>query len=586
MPNGLSRPPRLLLFRSEHPRIRFDEGSHKYFIDSIPTFKSFSGLFELTIEPFKPMAKALKMAKQQEGVGAASDILASWEFDTVTGSVSHKYLELWAKGRFDNAEFQKSDSVVRNAVNSILKQLKEFLSKGWKIVGSEVQLPDYQSHCCGTVDLILQSTRNKLQFVIIDFKTTLKVDLREKLTVQGSKSLNIANTKLNQYAIQLHLYRNQFINLLDIGAVQNHTPGTTITLDNYDPQRWRKKLELDVKVMILTPKSLFDCSTAEFERFPSLAAKLLRNYSEIGQQIRISERFCLKMDEINPIPASFQYIRQRDPSVHYNLQYLLSASPVFSGMVTATEPMLAHLIPSISIGDLSEIFPSDHYCVPHHSTTIKRAETVFKADDQRLRICVENDPTNSKFHIYIAAIGTSSRGSGKKNSIICFTVCETGITYTSLCSCILGFCESCAHRARILLQIISVPSSPEFSVKSENMRMTLLKRQRLLKDNIGSKIDKSNKRLRQEHGIESSLHRFLSERTQIPKKLTKNHLRDIMANMKHEYQNISSNHSSPIRWPSSITSRDQLLSELLSICEKYFRTDDVSPSESSDVENS
>lgn len=487
-------PCKTLLISSQHPRVRMDESSHTYLIDDIPTLKSFSSLFAGTVPPFKVLAKAVKMAKKDKSC-SASDILAKWQYDTSTGTVCHAFMEQFAKEMLDENELNTTLPDVKNRVMKMIKLLRTKLSEGFEIVGSEVVLPDFRAHICGTVDLILRNKRNPNHFIIVDYKSTLKMDLREKLTSKPS-TLDIPNTKLNSFAIQCFLYRRAFMNLVHSDNLELLLPEEPITLSDYRPTGYLSST-LFVETAVCTPNMWFQFTSSEFDAFPTYANRLMLNYEEIGQQVSFANRFLLQMDRI--LENQKQPTRipiENDKNVRENINNILSTSKVFSGMSTFTKPMISALLPPLYQSDISSFFPSDAYCVSQN-TTMRRATTVL-ADhtaDVKLKAAFEYIHESDRFNLYLSASGSSSRGNSKKYSIICFSTSPTGISYSSACSCILGLCRGCAHRARILREIID--SSASHPRERPNQGMSFVKRQRLSVQLLGEKKSTTPKKKKQ-----------------------------------------------------------------------------------------
>src|SRR3989338_18759 len=169
----------------------------------------------------KPMATAITLANRKQKSKTPSYYLAKWEFDTSLGTVSHKYLELMARKTMNPTQFDSAHPTVRETVTKMKNHLDTLLQKGWEFVGVEVIVPEFKNHCCGTIDLILRSMSNKTHFLLIDYKTRKKKDIRKK---HGKDStLKVPNSKLNSYAIQLYLYRRAFINLVDPAILKSRT---------------------------------------------------------------------------------------------------------------------------------------------------------------------------------------------------------------------------------------------------------------------------------------------------------------------------------------------------------------------------
>ena len=180
-PRPLNIPLVQFLFYSSNPRVNFSEIDHGYELDGVPIFKSFSAFFEMTIQPFKPIATAITPANKKKRSKTQSYYLAKCEFDTSLGTVSHKYLELMARQTINPTQIESAHPTVRETVTKMKNHLDTLLQKGWEIVGVEVVVPDFKNHCCGPIDIILRSTSIKTHFLLVDYKTRKKKDLRKNM---------------------------------------------------------------------------------------------------------------------------------------------------------------------------------------------------------------------------------------------------------------------------------------------------------------------------------------------------------------------------------------------------------------------
>ena len=381
-----------------------------------------------------------------------SDWLRLWEFETRVGTVPHKFLEQTLLNLLNQEEFRSAPQEVQKAFNGIWENLRKTLAKGWKIIGSEIYLPDFQKFCCGAADLILQSTKKgeEKKFMIVDFKTTSATLSEMRRTISSkSSTLGISNTKLNSYCIQVNLYRNAFLKLFDWDAFNKLGSYELYSLEDQTTNNI-KKHKITVEVALCTPQEWIDLSAKEFEKFSTLARKLLNHYYEIARQIRSAKRFC----QLDLFKDSFdaRFPQETDEDILYHMETLLTRSPIFGGMKKLSESVLK-LVPTFSEFDMQTLFSSDRFCSRRDGqTTEKRAKLVLSGGEVVLRSCF--DIGQNMVCIYLSATGTSSRGASKKHSIIVFTVYpDNVITIASRCDCILGQTRSCAHRCRLLLEL-------------------------------------------------------------------------------------------------------------------------------------
>lgn len=466
--------------------ISFDQETHTYQLNGETFPKSYTALWGTTVEGFNSLKMARKKVLQEtkerkkrkislSNIWKESDWLRKWEYDAMIGTVVHKFLEQKLRNLLDRQEIKSCPEEIRNPLNRIWRNLTEMLREGWRIIGSEIILPDFQQFCCGSADLILQSTKDQKKFMIVDFKTTSST-LAEMRIPWSSKlsTLGVANSKLNSYCMQLYLYRNAFLKLLDFelfSQTQHHELSST-----QDQSQNNQDSGVQVKVALCTPQEWIDLSTKEFEKFESLAKKLLRNHARIAHQIRTAKRFCHLDYFRDSSPVRFP--EETDKDILYNMNYFCTRSPIFTGMKKIA-PMLPFL-PTFSEYDMQTLFRSDRFCSRQDGrTTETRAKTVLSGGEVTLRCCI--DDGNDKISIYIAGTGTSSRGASKKHSMIVFTLYSTNlISVASRCDCILGGTKNCAHRCRLLLELRNL-QFPQASIPKKGM--DVIKRLRLF-DNL------------------------------------------------------------------------------------------------------
>ena len=542
--------PKIMSFSSSN-RVTFDSERHRYFIDGNAVPSSYSSLFAATVSPFNPLQKALQMKKKDAAQGlSVADRLSEWKKATEIGTIVHQLLQNWAENRINAPQFKRYPPSVKQPFNAIKQKLMTFLTE-WKILGVELMLPDFGAHLCGTADLLLQSRKNLKEFMIVDYKTTggSESDLR---TTHGSpSSLGIANTKLNSYAIQVHLYRLVFLKVLDIRKFLTSLRENTLhfLLDSEADQTTDNNLMgVTVKVGILTPNFFIRCDTPEFKSFPSLAANLIRKNGYINSQIRTAARFCeahQTMLQSSAFLSDNPFQRETDPRVSYHMQALMDGA--FRSMTIFQRRHLV-LLPPLTRDDLFYLCEGDRYCSRRDGkTTETRAETVHLGKKFTLRVCVES---NSEFFTtYLAATMGSSRGASLKHSLIAFTFRKhSKLGFLSTCDCVRGASSSCAHRARIICYVAD-QLLPE---KSTNRRdsITTLKRIRELGEeataakhqHLGPSSSHSSQSV-SEHV--QKLTQYLSPQTNTGD-LTMNMLNEVKTKLKEKAAELQ---LSEIKWP-------------------------------------
>ena len=470
------------------PLVTFQEDIHRYYISGDPVSVSVSALFAQTVPKFQAYKKAKDMPRNDEsGPLTDSDWLAMWAYKTIRGTVIHRLLELEFRGQLDLSQLALYPEDVQQGFHSIKAHVMALLQK-WNIAGIELMLPDFHSFICGTADLILQSKENPKLFLIVDYKTTCatQANLRKPLTRQNS-SLGIQNTKLNAFAIQLHVYRLCFIKLLNITQFLSTTLNRPFVMTSPTDESTKNIEEkVEVKVAVITPTQFIALDTPEFHSYPTLAAKLIRKCAAASLQIRIASRFCKSFEpfiEQSRPPSIFMI--ETTPHIDQNLEMLMTSFKNISRMTDEHLPLL----PKFKRSDLTSLCESDLFCSrKDKSTTESRVKSVHAGEPLRLRRCIEK--SQQCFTIYIAATIRSSRGASKKHSICTFSIYpDRQTTFTSCCDCIRGNSTSCAHRGRILCDLADKLNPSPFKKRS-NTNLTLQKEMAAR----GKKKEKKSKR--------------------------------------------------------------------------------------------
>src|SRR3989338_2893634 len=113
------------------------------------------------------------------------------------------------------------------------------------------------------------------------------------------------------------------------------------------------------------------------------------------------------MRGIFSVPPTKQDQRIVDSEISYFINSLIISKPVLNDMCTATAAMIEALLPAVTEDDLQDLFPSDHFCVPKASTTVKRANSVFFGARNRLKMAVRYVERDNK-QIFETYLGTAS----------------------------------------------------------------------------------------------------------------------------------------------------------------------------------
>jgi hypothetical protein len=506
--------PKLLLLSS--PRVTFDESSHQYFIDGDPVSFTYSGLFDRTITPFNPVAKALEMPNEHADLSMTpSDWLAKWKSDAMIGTVVHRLLECHYQGQLPRAVLAEQPEEVKARFMDIKNLVWNKIRDEWRVIGCELFLPDFVNFACGCLDLLLQSKKDPKSFLIIDFKTTTKslADLSKRLSAANS-TLGVSNTKLNAFALQLSLYRRAFLRLLDFDALSRR-PIQMFLNSPSDQTEANQKHGIQVRIAVCTPTIWIDLSTPQYSQFAGFAERCVKKSAKISTQIRIARRFC-ELDIISK-RRLVDFAIDHSERMRDNLNALLNPPRLSSKLKKLRQEHLP-FIPAFSKEHILQVFESDRFCSGKtNSPTLKRAETVYAGSPVILRAALER--TDNRITTYVSATGTSSRGATKKLSIVAFTIHAAGYaSFASICNCVLGLTIGCAHRCRLLLEIIDrkFPAAP---TRLKQSASAFRKRLDLLHDTQEKEKPKPPKRScsrEESHGATNdqelrwqSLHRYL-----------------------------------------------------------------------------
>lgn len=186
--------------------LKFDEASHKYWLESNPDIKftsttTFIGKFFEVFNAPKIASKLVKTHPKYQHM-TVKELLRTWNKTATHGTKVHNEVEKYILG--DLSYTALSEPKARHAVDWI----EDTFDRERHILYPEVKLYSKELQISGTVDLLAYDKEKDL-YLIGDWKTNKKITK----TAYGGKTgthpatYKVEDCKFNKYALQMSLYR-------------------------------------------------------------------------------------------------------------------------------------------------------------------------------------------------------------------------------------------------------------------------------------------------------------------------------------------------------------------------------------------
>ena len=183
--------------------ISLDRENHIYKLKTSPELEfisvtTFIGKFFAKFEAEKIANKLVKTSPKYMDM-TVTEVLNMWKESANHGTIVHEEIE--------NYLLSKQELAESKAIQAISWLNKFKLKSNYKIY-PEVIIYSEELKICGTIDLLLFDTINN-EYIIMDWKTSKNISTKSYNNKRGilPESLNIEDTKFNQYSLQVSMYR-------------------------------------------------------------------------------------------------------------------------------------------------------------------------------------------------------------------------------------------------------------------------------------------------------------------------------------------------------------------------------------------
>ena len=194
----------------------FYESEHKYFFYDKPVKTSVTQFVSSLFEPFDSEEISYKYAKKHKL--NQQDVLAEWDkngkISSTTGTIIHKYLEDYARGKVFDIDFSLADkygirSEVEERVRKLLPQAKRFHDETLgKLIPIQLEYTvGIDDVIAGNIDLLCWNVKAG-EFQIWDYKNLKEMTTQNFYGKKGLKEMSYYDDcKLTHYSAQQNFYK-------------------------------------------------------------------------------------------------------------------------------------------------------------------------------------------------------------------------------------------------------------------------------------------------------------------------------------------------------------------------------------------
>lgn len=194
----------------------FYESLHKYYYYDKPVKTSVTQFVDTLFEPFDKDKMSFKYAQKHKI--KQEDVLYDWEkkskISTVSGTIIHKYLEDYARGKIFDIDYSEAiknniEKEVRERVSLILPQAQKFHKDTLnKLIPIQMEYTvGIDDVIAGNIDLLCWNVL-KGEFQIWDYKNVKEINTFSKYNKYGLKEFSkYHDCNFVHYSIQQNLYK-------------------------------------------------------------------------------------------------------------------------------------------------------------------------------------------------------------------------------------------------------------------------------------------------------------------------------------------------------------------------------------------